>query len=123
MKRGAENRDFLEPDELAQLQRMFDQTCAEHGIACQSQRAETVATALIQGYQRGLRSDELFQVAAPAMFSGPNLASQSAEAGRWESQCLRDGFETAGWGATGQPQRSERESSQSSVRDGRQRGA
>ncbi|CAN7475676.1 hypothetical protein [Neorhizobium sp. LjRoot104] len=45
----------FEPTELAFLQRLFDEICAERGLAGGSLAANNLATQLIQLYQEGVR--------------------------------------------------------------------
>ena len=51
----------FEPTDLAFLQRFFDDTCAERGLAGESPAASTLAARIIKLYQQGARDEKHLQ--------------------------------------------------------------
>ncbi|CDZ36225.1 hypothetical protein NOJ28_13290 [Neorhizobium galegae] len=52
----------FEPTELAFLQRLFDEICAERGLAGGSLAANNLAAQIIQLYQQGVRDPRDMQI-------------------------------------------------------------
>jgi hypothetical protein len=51
-------QSVLLPEEIATLQRVFDQTCNALGIQKKSSQAEGLAATLVNLYERGVRTEE-----------------------------------------------------------------
>ena len=51
-------QSVLLPDEVATLQRIFDQTCCTLGIQKNSAQAEGLAATLVNLYERGVRTED-----------------------------------------------------------------
>lgn len=52
----------FEPTELAFLQRLFDDMCAERGVTGGSLAANNLAAQIIQLYQQGVRDEKDLQI-------------------------------------------------------------
>ena len=60
----------FEPEELARMQRLFDQICFDHGLAQDSPDCESLAHWLMSIYKSGVRDEALLKAAAKRRFRG-----------------------------------------------------